>query len=54
MESKLHKLDNDNFVIEWSNDGEFGRLSFEYINGRWVLDSECLGLESVVKIIKSL
>ena len=57
MISKIINKDNDSLLIEWEDkELGFGQLSMKWDNkaGVFILDSEHLGVDSIIKIIKSL
>ena len=57
MKAKIINKDNDNLLIEWEDDElGFGLLSMKWDNkiGRFILDSEHLGVDKVIKIIKAV
>lgn len=54
MKSKIINKDNDNLLIEWEDvELGFGLLSIVWDNklGRFILDSEHLGVDKVIKAI---
>lgn len=55
MKAKIINKDNDNLLIEWEGYGEFGKLSMNWDNklGKFILDSEHLGVHTILEIIKS-
>jgi len=57
MKAKIINKDNDNLLIEWEDDElGFGLLSMVWDNklARFILDSEHLGVDKVIKIIKAI
>lgn len=54
MEAKLIEVDNDFFVIEWSDVCGNGQITGCWENGKWNIDSELLGIKTMIKIIKSI
>ena len=57
MKARIINKDNDNLLIEWEDDElGFGQLSMKWDNkiGRFILDSEHLGVDKVIKIIKEV
>jgi hypothetical protein len=57
MKAKIINKDNDNLLIEWGDvELGFGQLSMVWNNklGRFILDSEHLGVDKVIKIIKAI
>ena len=54
MKAKLNKIDNDNAIVNWSDDEQFGNITFRFENNNYIVDTELLGLESLIKIIKAL
>ena len=57
MKARIINKDNDNLLIEWEDDElGFGQLSMKWDNkiGRFILDSEHLGVDKVIKIIKAV
>lgn len=57
MTTQIINKDNDNLLIEWEDkELGFGQLSMKWNNklGKFILDSEHLGIDSILKIIKSI
>ena len=57
MKAKIVNKDNDNLLIEWEDEElGFGLLTITWDNkiGRFILDSEHLGVHTVIKIIKAI
>ena len=57
MKAKIINKDNDNLLIEWEDvELGFGQLSMVWDNklARFILDSEHLGVDKVIKIIKAI
>lgn len=56
MESKIINKDNDNLLIDWGDEElGFGQLSMKWDNkkGVYILDSEHMGIDTVLRIIKA-
>ncbi len=56
MEAKLTKIKKDHHVIEWSDKDGYGNIEIQWdgVLGKYIVDSELLGLKKVIKIIKSI
>lgn len=57
MKAKIVNKDNDNLLITWEDtELGFGQLTMEWDNkiGKFILDSEHLGVHTVLKIIKAV
>lgn len=57
MTAKIINKDNDNLLIEWEDkELGFGQLSMKWDNekGVYILDSEHMGVHTVIKIIQSI
>jgi len=56
MKSKIINKDNHSLLIEWEDKNlGFGQLSMKWDNkkGVYILDSEHMGIETVLRIIKT-
>lgn len=56
MQAELIKTREGDAIIKWQDGDEFGEISFEWNYGtcKFSVDSELLGIESIIKIIKSI
>ncbi|MDG1950355.1 MAG: hypothetical protein P8J32_06115 [bacterium] len=55
MTSKVVKKTKEELVVEWSGDKGFGILHLKYDEGgRYILDAEFLGIDTVLEIIKAI
>lgn len=57
MKAKIINKDNDNLLIEWEDkELGFGQLSMKWDNekGVYILDSEHMGVHTIIKIIQAL
>lgn len=56
MKAKILNKDNDNLLIEWDDGRYCGQLSMKWDNnlGKFILDSELLGVNTVLEIIKAV
>lgn len=56
MEAKLTKIKKDYHVIEWSDKDGFGNITIQWddVLGKYIVDSELLGVKTMIKIIKSI
>ncbi len=57
MKAEVINKDNDNLLIKWEDEElGFGQLTMKWDNkiGRFILDSEHLGVHTVIKIIKAV
>jgi hypothetical protein len=57
MKAKIVNKDNDNLLITWEDiELGFGQLTMKWDNkmGKFILDSEHLGVDKVIKIIKAV
>lgn len=57
MKARIINKNNDILLIEWEDvDLGFGQLSMKWDNkiGKFILDSEHLGVDKIIKIIKAV
>ena len=57
MKAKIINKDNDNLLIKWEDEElGFGELSMKWDNslGKFILDSEHMGVHTILKIMKAL
>lgn len=54
MTTKLNKISDDYYVIEWLDRDGCGQIIASWEDGQWIIDSEMLGFETMIKIIKTL
>ena len=56
MEAKLNKISKEHAVIRWQDGGQFGEIDIKWNSemGKLIVDTEMLGIETMIKIIKSI
>ena len=56
MKAELVKASENTHIIVWSNDMEFGEITFTWNDEthRYVVDSEYLNVETMIQIIQSI
>ena len=56
MTTIINKISNDLSIIEWADKNSSGQIEFKWDKslGKWIVDSEHLGIESLIKIIKAI
>lgn len=57
MTTKIINKDNDNLLIEWQDENKgFGQLSMMWndATGRFILDSEHMGVDTILEIFKAI
>ena len=58
INSEITYKDHDHVKIRWDREDrdlpETGELNFHWEDAQWTLDSEMLGMDSVIDIIKAL
>ena len=57
MESRIEIKGKDELIISWEKEGVgFGQLTMDWDGDlqRYTLDSECMGIDTVIEIFKAL
>jgi len=52
--AELENRDENTHIITWTGSNGYGQLTFKWIDNRYVLDSEMLDFDTIVKIIQKL
>lgn len=56
MQAELNKISKDHAIIRWQDGWQFGEIDIKWDSeiGKLVVDTEMLGIETTIKIIKSV
>lgn len=56
MCSNLIKISDDKYIVRWQEDDQFGEVTMIWDTnlGKLIVDTEMLGIESFINIVKSL
>ena len=56
MEAELNKISKEHAIIRWQDGCQFGEIDIKWNSelGKLVVDTEMLGIETMIKIIKSV
>jgi hypothetical protein len=56
MQAKIVFQEDDSLIIEWNNNGEFGRIKLDWIHElqRYVIDAENIGIAKLLQIFKAI
>lgn len=52
--AELENRDENTHIITWTGTIGYGQLTFKWIDNKYILDSEMLSFDKIVKIIQKL
>lgn len=52
--AELENRDENTHIITWTGSNGYGQLTFKWVDNKYILDSEMLGFNTIVKIIQKL